>query len=292
MNWTDVPSLNALKAFSVLAKTGNYSRAGTQLNVTHAAILQQVKALEEWFDAQLVTRSGRGVVLTREGETLARELEAGFARIHEGVQMLAGVDSSLPVQVTMSPAFAVKWLMPRIVDFQSRFPDITLLLNPTGRMISLGPDGPDLAIRYGRHDWNIAEPDILIDLDLVVVGTPDLIGRHKIASPHDLIHVPWLQEFGTSEATDWFARHNITLEHPLTITHMPGNLIVDEIKRGNAVTYTTRQWFEQEISSGELVELFPEEDAGFFYIHTRPGKKRKAVRVFTDWLKQQSRGVF
>ena len=286
MNWTNIPSLNALKAFTVLAETGNYSRAGNQLNVTHAAILQQVKALEDWFDAQLVTRSGRGVALTREGETLARELEAGFAHIHKGIEKLSGGET--PVQVTMSPAFAVKWLMPRIVDFQSRYPDITLLLNPTGRMIDLGPDGPDLAIRYGRHDWNIPSPDILVDLDLVVVGTPELIAKYDVASPASLAQIPWLQEFGTSEATDWFVRNGVTLKHPLNITHMPGNLIVEEIKRGNAITYTARQWFKQELSSGELTELFPEEGVGFFYIHTHPGKKRKAVRRFIEWLRRQA----
>ena len=78
MDWTDLPSLNALKAFSVLAETRNYSRAGHALNVTHAAVIQQVKALENHFGVALAMRAGRGVTFTQEGERLARELEAGF----------------------------------------------------------------------------------------------------------------------------------------------------------------------------------------------------------------------
>ena len=287
MDWATLPSLNALKAFSVLAENGSYSRAGSELNVTHAAIMQQVKALENRFGVALAIRSGRGVAITEEGEALARELEAGFARIRRGVETLSNAEAHQPVQVTTSPVFAVKWLMPRIADFQTRHPDITLLLNPTGRMVELKPGGLDVAIRYGRHDWTVDATDVLIDLDLVIVGTPSCLGAREIAAPADLIHLPWLQELGINEATDWLGRHGVALDRPLMITHMPGNLIIDAVKRGDGITYTARQWFEEEINSGDLVELFPEEGAGFFYVHTQPGELRRPVRLFVDWLRQQ-----
>ena len=76
MSWTALPSLNALRAFAVLAETGSYSRAGLALNVTHGAIVQQVKALERDLDLQLVVRAGRGVALTEAGARLAQGVEA------------------------------------------------------------------------------------------------------------------------------------------------------------------------------------------------------------------------
>ena len=79
MDWSQLPSLNALKAFAVLAETRNYSRAGEMLNVTHAAVIQQVKALENHFGIELAMRSGRGVTFTSAGEELARDLETGFS---------------------------------------------------------------------------------------------------------------------------------------------------------------------------------------------------------------------
>ena len=279
--------LNALKAFSVLAETRNYSRAGHALNVTHAAVIQQVKALENHFGVALAMRAGRGVTFTQEGERLARELEAGFSYIHRGVNALSDARHQQPVQVTTSPVFAVKWLMPRIADFQTLHPDVTLLINPTGQTIELRPGGIDLAIRYGRYDRVTDVRDVLLQLDMVVVASPSCLGDEQVTTPADLFRFPWLQELGTTEATDWFGLHGVNLDQPLMITHMPGNLIIDAVKRGDGVTYTSRQWFMDEIESGELIEFFPEERAGFFALHTQPGEPRRATRLFLEWLQQQ-----
>ncbi len=288
MNWRDLPSLNALKALTVLAEAGSYSRAGEKLNVTHAAVMQQVKALEEHFGLQLVTRSGRKITLTDDGRMLARELEAGFNQIRHGVDTLAKVQQNRPVQVTMSPAFAVKWLMPRLADFQTRHPEVTLLLNPSGKIMDLEPGGMDVAIRYCRSDTLAKDADVLIVLDLLVVGTRELVRAANISAPADLVHLPWLQELGTNEVPDWLTRHGVQLVRPLMISHMPGNLIMDAVKRGDGITYTARQWVKEEIQTGQLVELFPEERVGVFFIHTLPGEKRQSVRLFVNWLKRQA----
>ena len=288
MDWRNLPSLNALRAFSTLAEAGTYTKAGEALNVTHAAVMQQIKALEAFLGAQLVTRSGRGIALTDDGRILARDLEAGFRRIHQGVVALSAVQQSRPLHVTMSPVFAVKWLMPRLADFQSSHPEVTLLLNPTGMIVDLERDGMDVAIRYCRTKDLPDGADILIVLDLVVVGTPDLVGSVNISGPADLKHLPWLMELGTNEVPDWFARHRVTLDRPLMISQMPGNLIMDAVKRSDGVTYTARQWVQEEIRSGELVELFPEERVGAFYIHTRPGEQRKSVKTFSAWLRSRA----
>ncbi|MGI9353858.1 MAG: LysR family transcriptional regulator [Rhizobiaceae bacterium] len=287
MNWRSLPSLNGLKAFSALAEAGTYTQAGEMLNVTHAAVMQQIKALEAFFGVPLVTRSGRGVALTDEGRMLAGELEAGFSRISRGVEELSKAQVSRPIHVTMSPVFAVKWLMPRLADFQSRHPEATLLLNPTGKIIDLEKDGMDVAIRYSLTKDLHAGADVLIVLDLAVVGTPDLVGSVNVSEPADLVHLPWLMELSTEEVPEWFARQGVALERPLMITQMPGNLIMDAVKRGDGITYTARQWVHEEIRSGELVELFPEEQVGAFYIHTRAGEQRRSVRQFTTWLRKQ-----
>ena len=102
MDWSDLPSLNSLRAFAAVAETGSYSRAGTALNVSHAAVSQQVKALEARLGVTLVVREGRGITLTAEGAALARDLATGFAAIHRGVEALTGADATRPVQVTIS----------------------------------------------------------------------------------------------------------------------------------------------------------------------------------------------
>ena len=235
MNWTDFPSLNSLRAFATVAETGSYSRAGTSLNVSHAAISQQVKALEAHLGVTLVIREGRGIKLTDEGAALARQLAGGFAAIREGVEALTGANTTRPVQVTMSPAFAVSWLMPRIMDFQRQHPGLTLMLNPTGAVVELFPGGIDMAIRFGDGNWPGMEVRPLLLPDMVVVGARDLIGTQDLNDRTILVEMPWLQELGTNEVEEWMERHGVTPQRPLKITHMPGNLIMEAVRRGMAL---------------------------------------------------------
>jgi DNA-binding transcriptional LysR family regulator len=287
MDWSHFPSLNSLKAFSAVAELGSYSRAGTALNVTHAAVSQQIRALEARLGMSLVARYGRKIVLTEEGTALARELAAGFSTIRRGIDTLTGADAIRPVQITTSPAFAVMWLMSRIVDFQQQHPGITLLLNPTSEMVELKPGGIDLAIRY-REGRGPDRVDPVLIADMVVVGTPELIGEQQFTDPAMLVDMPWLQELGTNEVAHWIKRHGVILTRPLIITHMPGNLIMEAVRRGDGITYTARPFVEKELQSGRLIELFSDEAFGTYYIQTRPGMLSPQAKLFVMWLKRQA----
>jgi LysR family transcriptional regulator, glycine cleavage system transcriptional activator len=114
LDWRSLPSLNALRAFCALAQTGSFTRAGEVLNVSHAAVSQQVRALEERLGTSLAQREGRGAALTPEGERLAATLDAAFLAIARAVDELTGADAARPLQITTTPSFAMGWLMPRL----------------------------------------------------------------------------------------------------------------------------------------------------------------------------------
>ena len=61
MDWTEFPTLNSLRAFSAVAETLSFSRAAASLNVTHAAVSQQVKSLEDRIGLTLVERKGKTI---------------------------------------------------------------------------------------------------------------------------------------------------------------------------------------------------------------------------------------
>src|SRR5688500_11981899 len=103
MDWANFPSLNSLRAFSILAETQSYSRAGASLNITHSAVSQQIKALEARLGVTLVIRQGREIRLTDDGAALAWHLARGLAAMREGVEVLTTAGTSRPIQVTMSP---------------------------------------------------------------------------------------------------------------------------------------------------------------------------------------------
>ena len=72
------------------------------------------------------------------------------------------------------------------------------------------------------------------------------------------------------------------------ITQMPGNLIMQAVRRGDGITYTARAFFEEEIQAGEMKVLFSEPAFGIYYIVTSPGPLTPPVNVFLNWLKQQA----
>ncbi|HEN3623401.1 TPA: LysR family transcriptional regulator AmpR, partial [Yersinia enterocolitica] len=73
--------LNSLRAFEAAARQLSFTKAAIELNVTHAAISQQVKSLEQRLNCRLFIRISRGLVLTTEGENLLPILNDSFDRI-------------------------------------------------------------------------------------------------------------------------------------------------------------------------------------------------------------------
>lgn len=286
-----LPPLNSLRAFSAVASSGSYRRAGDRLNVTQAAVSQQVKSLEKQLGVPLVVRQGRGIELTSAGAALARELETGFEVIGRAVERLSDEANNRPVQVTMSPAFAVEWLMPRVAEFQRAHPDITLMLNPTSDVVEIRPGGIDVAIRYRDRRRSKPDVDAVLVSDMLVIGAPSVLEGKDVSSPHALTELPWLQELGTNEAAEWLTYHGVVPDRNLTVNHMPGNLIMSAVRRGDGITYTARAFFEEDIAEGRVVELFSEPLFGIYHIEAQKGHQRPEVATFLKWLRSRSEVV-
>jgi LysR family glycine cleavage system transcriptional activator len=104
IDWKTLPSLSALRAFDAAARCASFSGAARSLNVTPAAISQQVRALEAELGLSLVRRDGRGIALTEHGTLLARSLQQGFGAIVEGIGMLRETERKRGIRVTTTPS--------------------------------------------------------------------------------------------------------------------------------------------------------------------------------------------
>ncbi|WP_135504219.1 LysR family transcriptional regulator [Roseovarius aestuariivivens] len=289
MEWLDLPPLTALRAFSALAETGSASAAGTALNVSHAAISQQIKALEAHMDVALVRRGGRRLELTAEGAQLAEALKLGFGSIARCIEQLTGADASRPLQISTTPGFAAQWLMPRLLDFRQRHPDVDVMINPTPENVVLEPGGIDIAIRHGSGHWSGLEAELLFESPLVVVAAPSLVGQRQVSRPEDLLDLPWLQEYGTTESTNWLKRKGLADARVAGITQVPGNLLLEGVRQGQGVSLTVRQWVDDDIAAGRLRLLFEEAETAGYYVVYRPGILRQPAKAFAAWLRRQAK---
>ncbi len=288
MDWRSLPSLNSLRTFAAVAEKKSLSGAGRALNVTHAAVSQQVRSLESVLGLQLVVREGRGVALTPEGDLLYSGLSEGFGKIQETVEALTREDSARPLNITTTPSFAVSWLMPRINDFRLNHPGIELMLNPTSEVVEMTPGGVDLAIRYGNGDWPGLEAELLLSSKFVVVGASCLIGDIEITRPEDLLQFHWLQELGSNELTLWMERQGVVPKSRMNITHLPGYMVLEGLRRGEGISATARVFVEPDIAAGNLKLLFEDEvyPGTGYHLVTRPGVNRPPLKAFLSWLRK------
>jgi len=289
MDWRSLPSLSALRAFAALAEAGSFTKAGEALNVSHAAISQQVRGLEDRLGVALILRDRRGA-MTPEGERLAAALQAAFLAIERVVNEVAGRNVARPLQVTTTSAFAISWLMPRLSEFRLQHPEVELMINPTAEVVELAPGGIDVGIRFGRGDWRGLDSVLLVPTTMVVVAAPALIGTRRIAEPRDLLGLPWLQELGTSEMSTWMHDHGFGAHRPESLAHLPGHLLLEALRNGDGVSVTTRVSVERDLEAGRLTVLFEEDHRGLgYHVVTRPGVMRPPLRAFVAWLRRHRR---
>ena len=287
MKWKDMPPLAGLRAFAAFAETGNVVSAGEELNVTHAAISQHLRALERHMGVALLDRSGRALSLTDEGRQLAHSLTVGFGAIVSVVQELTGRDAARPLHISTTPSFAANWLMPRLPDFRMANPDVELMIDPTATVVELTPGGIDVALRYGSGGWAGLDTELLIATPMVVSGAPALIKGRKVDEPKDLAEFPWLEELGTSEASTWLEKRGVSGALAKNRSQMPGNLVLDGARNGQGLAVSTRLFVEGDVAAGRLQILFEEPDHGAgYHIVTRPGVMRPAARSFVNWLRR------
>lgn len=289
IDWRSLPSLTALRAFAATSELRSFSQAARALNVTHAAVAQQVRALEDQLGRPLVQRDGRGVSLTTDGEQLAEALTQGFAAMHRGLEALRAGEADRPVRVTLTASFAAQWLMPRLRAFWERNPDIGLSLHPDSKVVDLHREGMDIGIRYGNGDWPGVETHYLASARLVVAGAPSLIGDRQVLTVADMAGMDWILSPSWPEQDTYLRKIGLD---PATLSRTDisnEELAIAAARQGLGLVVESAALFEADVADGRLrIVHESREKLPAYFIVTLPGPKRAAARAFLKWLRSQS----
>jgi LysR family glycine cleavage system transcriptional activator len=288
-DWRSLPSLTSLRALAATAELRSFSQAARVLNVTHAAVAQQVRGLEDQLGRSLVQRDGRGVSLTADGEQLAAALSEGFAAMQRGLEALREAEVDRPVRVTLTTSFAAQWLMPRLKDFWARYPDIGVSLHPDTRVVDLHRERMDLGIRYGNGDWPGVEATYLASARLVIAGAPSLIGDRQALSAQDMAGMDWILSRSWAEQDAYLA--SIGLDPAaLSRTDISNEeLAIAAARQGLGLVVESAALIESDVHDRRLriVHESPERLPAYFIVNL-PGPQRIAVRSFLKWLRQRA----
>ena len=289
LSWTDLPALSALRAFAAYAQTGSVQRAGAALNVSHAAISQQIRNLEAQLGLTLLDRRGRQARLTQEGDQLAEALQEGFGRITQTVADLTGKEAERPLQITTTPSFAAGWLMPRLSTWRAAYPEIDLMIDANPGLRDPSAGGIDVAIRYGQGPWPGLTHEMLLPTGVRVVAAPELLAGRDLDDPSTFADLPWLRELGTSEASMWLTNAALPVCINGPMMELPGNLMLDALRSGQGVGVVAEAWVAEDIAAGRLQVLHGEMDHQGYHIVTRPGVARTTAQGLSALAPQPDR---
>lgn len=287
-DWRSLPSLTALRAFAATAELRNFSQAARMLNVTHAAVAQQVRALEEQLGRPLVQREGRGVSLTADGEQLAQSLGEGFGTIQRGLEALRAGEADRPVRITLTATFAAQWLMPRLKDFWEKHPDIGLSLHPDSKVVDLHRERMDLAIRYGNGDWPGIEASYLTSARLVIAGAPSLIGD-RTPTVAEMARMDWILSRNWAEQDSYLRQLGLDPSALSSTDISSEELALAAARQGLGLVVESVALIESDVAEGRLrIVHESREKLPAYFIVTLPGPKRAAARAFLKWLATQA----
>ncbi len=286
--WKTLPPLAALRAFAAWSDTGSMTVAGQRLNVSHAAISQQVRALESHLGLALVDRSIAPPRLTADGARLAEALRTGFGGMARTIAELTGADAGRPLQITTSPSFAGAWLLPRLARFRSLHPEISLMLDPATELRTLTSGGIDLAIRYGHGQWPGVDVQLLMPTPLAVVAVPQLVEGVDQGDLAALTRLPWIDEPGTDDRGALFGSHGLTVEGGGMVS-LPGNLMIEAARAGQGIAIISRLLVQGDLEAGRLRLLHQIDNGKGYWLVRRPGPQRPEARSFARWIIQETR---
>jgi LysR family glycine cleavage system transcriptional activator len=192
-----LPGLGAFKTFEAAARHRSFSRAAEELGVTPAAVSYLVREVEAQLRVKLFHRTSRTVHLTDAGEILNTAVAGALADIGRAVERVTGADGAPRLNVTATPSFAIKWLVPRLNRFLQLFPDVDVRVDMSRHPVDFAREEMDLGIRFGTGDYPGLQADRLLTDTVSPVCSPKLLkGKRPLRHPRDLrhhalIHVDW-----------------------------------------------------------------------------------------------------
>ena len=170
--------LGALRVFEAAATQLSFSAAAEALNVTPAAVSQQIKALEAYIQVPLFRRNGRRVELTDEGCELLPAVRAGLEKLESAMQQIKQHRRAGPLQITTIASFLQIWLLPRIRSFRRKYPNVELRFHTSRDLVDFSRTTNHVAIRLGRGDYPNLHSEKFMEDWLVPVASPDLIKQY------------------------------------------------------------------------------------------------------------------
>jgi LysR family glycine cleavage system transcriptional activator len=252
-------ALNALPAFRAVAELSNLRAAAEVLHLTHSAVSQQIRGLEDQLGFALFERRGRRLVLNPGGEALLRSVQAALAQLEDGVQAAAAAASGAAqrLRVSVLPSFAQRWLMPRMSRWREDHPHLALEIDASQQLVDLQREGFHAALRYGAGPWPglVSERLFTPPVRKIVVGSPSAARRLAGAHAETLVREPLLGD--ARLWTRWCKAAGVRAEVVPVAVFNDAGLMLQAAEQNLGLALSRELLAADALADGRLVQLSP-----------------------------------
>lgn len=304
-----LPSLGAFATFEVASKHLSFTLAASELNVTQAAVSQQIRSLEKALNCQLFLRMHNSMELTREGQMLLEAVTQGLDRLSDAIFCIAQNNSSRTITIAGTYAGVTTFMRPITRTFSRLNPGLHVTLLASDENYRLQDfEEVDLAVICGNDRAGIGPHLVPLFPEIVEpVCSPAYLDEHgPFTSPEDLARADLLElhrMHWSSEAIswypltwrDWFRRHAPAVEQvlPFNLSNSYG-LLLEAAKDGDGVILGWRHLVHDALSRGHLVRMFdlPLNANRTYYLKINPrAAENESVRAFVAYFLEAIQGM-
>lgn len=289
----NLPSLNAIRTFASAGRHLSFTAAAAELNVTQGAVSRLVQSLERDLGVALFERRGRSIELTATGGAYHHRISAALGEIQAATDVVRPRMAGSRLQINVLPTLALRWLVPRLADFQIRHPDIHVEVTAGDGPADLAALGCDMAIRFGVPPFPGLEATLLMGEEVGVVCAPDYL-RHAppLSGPVDLPAQRLLRHTTRPDAWQAFLGASGVVAPDLSRAQGFEHffMLAEAAAAGMGIALMPLFLVQEDLVTGRLVQPIPQrfQPEGAYYLLHRPGALRgRHLQLFKFWLMQR-----
>jgi LysR family transcriptional regulator, glycine cleavage system transcriptional activator len=285
------PRLNILRTFEAAGRRLSFSQAADELNISQAAVSQQMRQLEAHLGTPLFVRHHRRLSMTNTGQSY-------LLAVHEALDRLDTITDQLfpdrPYQVVTlrcTSSIAALWLAPHMATFRHQHPDIDLRIRTLDQGFGdIKTTGAELEIVILNEQTSDPHTRKWLTTTITPVCSPKAFDdRPRPENPADLLAFELINIVGYDDDWHrWFRRHGLDeVAVPSGFSVDSSMIAMEAIQRGEGIMLGRRPFIDRLLRSGELVEVFdhPFHLLADYYLRQRPETKgQRLSETVANWL--------
>ena len=254
-----IPPLTALRCFEAVARLGGVTQAARELHVTHSAVSQQIKVLEDSMGVALFMREARGLRPTEEGRLYALEIRSALRDITRATRRVQARPHESELVVATVPSFAQHWLVPRLASFREMHPYYRVRLLTSLQVEDLRQGVSDIGIRMGQGHWPDVAQQKLFDDEVLVVAAPHFTlapGGRLPVTAEDVIACPLISSPNTPWA-EWCQAAQVAepAAEAVVLSANDSNIVLGAVLLGQGIALERRSLVAHALARGDLVQI-------------------------------------